>query len=322
LARLDIPRSEHVLLGLDRPDDAAVIRPPDGRPVTLTTDFFAAPLDDAYTVGRIAAINAASDVFAMGAKPIAALAMATIPPGPARQQEQYLYELLAGGLREFRAMGATLVGGHTIEGPQLTIGYTVVADQGSETALTKGRLRVGDLLVLTKPLGTGVLLAAHMRAMCRAAWMQPLLDCMLGSNQRAAEAAAELGVMAITDITGFGLAGHMLEMLRASDLAAELDLAQVPLLPGAAELIGQGVESTLAPGNRDIENEIHTTVPPSEAAYQALFDPQTSGGLLIGIAPTNAEKMLARLAEASDLPAAIIGRVLEHESGGPRIRVK
>ncbi len=321
LARLDIPASPHVLLGLDRPDDAAVIRPPDGRPVTLTTDFFAAPLDDAYTVGRIAAINAASDVFAMGGKPIAALAMATILPGSSRQQEQYLYELLAGGLKEFRAMGATLVGGHTIEGPQLTIGYTIVADQGSEAPLTKGRLRSGDLLLLTKPLGTGVLLAGHMRAMCRAAWMQPLVDCMLASNQRAAEAAAELGAVAITDITGFGLAGHLLEMLRASDLAAELDLAQVPLLPGAAELISEGVESTLAPGNRDVENEIQTTVPPTEAAYRALFDPQTSGGLLLGIAPALAEKMLARLAETSDLPAAIIGRVLEHAAGAPRIQV-
>jgi selenide,water dikinase len=290
--------------------------------VTLTTDFFAAPLDDAYTVGRIAALNAVSDVFAMGGKPIGALAMATIPPGSARRQEEYLYELLAGGLREFRAMGATLVGGHTIEGPQLTIGYTIVADQGSEAPLTKGRLKAGDVLVLTKPLGTGVLLAAHMRAMCRAAWMQPLVDCMLASNQRAAEAAVELGAVAMTDITGFGLAGHLLEMLRASGLAAELELARVPLLPGAAELLEQGIESTLAPGNRDVENEINATAPPTDAGYRALFDPQTSGGLLIGIAPANVEKMLARLAEASDLPAVIVGRVIEHESGTPRVQIR
>jgi selenide,water dikinase len=126
----------------------------------------------------------------------------------------------------------------------------------------------------------------------------------------------------MTDITGFGLAGHLLEMLRASGLAAEIELAQLPLLPGAAELLSEGVESTLAPGNRDVENEIHTAVSPTAPAYQALFDPQTSGGLLIGIAPANAEKMLARLAEASDLPAVIVGRVVPQESGAARMRVK
>ena len=131
LSRLDIPPNEHVVVGLDAPDDAAVIRMPEGRPMTVTVDFFTAPFDDPYLVGRIAALNSASDIFAMGAHPRAALALATIPVGRPRQQEQLLYELLAGSMEEFRRMQTTLVGGHTIEGPQLTIGFTVLADQGN-----------------------------------------------------------------------------------------------------------------------------------------------------------------------------------------------
>ena len=322
LRRLDIPSSEHVLLGLDQPDDAAIVQPVDGRPITVTADFFAAPLDDPYLSGRIAALNSASDVFALGAKPIAALALATLPLGRPRQQEQLLYEMLAGSLHEFRNMGATLVGGHTIEGAQITIGFTMLADQGPGEPRTKAHLRAGDVLVLTKPLGTGVLLAAHMQADCRADWMQTLLESMLLSNQPAASLVGEFDIAAVTDITGFGLAGHLLEMLDASDLACQLDLNRLPLLPGATQLIEQGIESTLAPANRAAETQIKVEEKRrSSAAYQVLFDPQTSGGLLLGVRKDDVAAVLQRLAEQSEIASAVIGEVVGTVVGQPRIQL-
>ncbi|MBW3600131.1 MAG: selenide, water dikinase SelD [Planctomycetes bacterium] len=340
LKRLEIPPSEHVLLGLDQPDDAAIVRSPGGRPMTVTTDFFAAPLDDPYLVGRIAALNAASDAFALGAQPLAALAMATVPPGDARRQEEVLFELLAGGLEEFRRMGATLVGGHTIEGPQLTIGYTILADSGERPPRAKANLRVGDQLILTKPLGTGVLLAAHMRAECRAPWMEMLLASMLHSNAPAASLLEEFDIAAVTDITGFGLAGHLREMLDATNrrsaadsseavspnacgFAAELYLNSIPLLPGAAELLSAGVESTLAPANRDAEAELVASIQQRRTPqYAALFDPQTSGGLLLAVPEKHVDSVLAQLEQQSSIPAAVVGGILPRTPTHPLMRAE
>ncbi|MBC7857078.1 MAG: selenide, water dikinase SelD [Pirellulaceae bacterium] len=321
LARLDIPRNEHVLLGLETPDDAALIQPPPGRAIAATVDFFQAPLDDPYLVGRMAALHAASDVLAKGARPIAALAMATIPTGRERKQEQLLYELLAGGLRELKALGATLAGGHTIEGPHITIGYTILAEQPAESVRAKGKLREGDLLILTKPLGVGVLLAAHMQARCKAQWYGPLVETMLQSNAPAAALFDEFDVAAATDITGFGLAGHLLEMLRSANLAAKLFWDNIQLLPGASELLAAGVESTLAPANRQVEGEVDDgpalcLLP----AYSVIFDPQTCGGLLVGVTESRATAFINRLKDLK-FSAAIIGRVEEHDPDFWRVRV-
>lgn len=321
LSRLDIPKHEHVELGLETPDDAAILRLPPGRAINATVDFFASPFDDPYTVGRIAVLHAASDCFATGAKPIAALASATILVGRPRQQEQLLFELLSGALRELRAMGATLVGGHTIEGPQTTIGFTMLAEQ-SESLRTKAKLRVGDCLVLTKPLGSGVLLAAHMQANCKAAWFELLIQNMLLSNQPAAALCDEFDVSGLTDVTGFGLAGHLLEMLRASGVAAEIQLAQIPLLAGANELLQSGLESTLAPANRDAETDIVVSEADRRSPiYAALFDPQTCGGLLLGISKSQVTEFTTRLAQLSGNSAIVIGQVTNLSGNEPRLRV-
>lgn len=322
LSRLDIPRRPEVLVGLDAPDDAALLCFAAGTPLAVTVDFFAAPLDDAYLVGRVAAQHAASDLFAVGARPVAALALATLPVGPEHRQEQLLEELLSGSLRELREMGATLVGGHTIEGPQLTIGFTMIADQGTSRPRTKNRMRPGEVLILTKPLGTGILLAAHMRARCQAAWMATLVETMLRSNQPAARLLDPHDIAAATDVTGFGLAGHLLEMLAASQLSASLDLDAIPLLPGVAELIETGIESTLAPANRaaeqriTVENAVRTS-----PAYAALFDPQTSGGLLLSVPASESTAVLTRLHAGGDPSAVAIGRVFPHDATGPRITI-
>jgi selenide,water dikinase len=321
LDRLDIPPSEHVLVGLDQPDDAAVIRPPGGRPVVATADFFSSFLDDPYLVGRVAALNSASDLFALGSKPVAALALATIPVGDPRKQEDLLFELLSGSLREFRAMGATLVGGHTIEGPSITLGFAMLGGSDESPPTLKSQLVTGDLLVLTKPLGTGILLAAHMQARLKAEWMDGLQSVLLTSNQRPAELAREMGVRGMTDVTGFGLAGHLLEMLSASGLSAELWLETLPLLPGTEELIRDGVESTLAPANRAALAEMDVPMELQRLpTYAALFDPQTSGGLLVAVAADRADDYVSRFAAAGLPPARVVGQV-GRGGRGPRLKL-
>ncbi len=322
LERLDVPASDRVLVGLDQPDDAAVLRQPDGRPVLLTTDFFASFVDDPYLVGRIAALNAASDIFALGGRPVAALAMATLPLGPPRQQEQLLFEMLAGSLQEFRNMNATLAGGHTIEGPRTMLGYTVVGDAPVGGASLKSGLRPGDVLVLTKPLGTGVLLAAQMQAQCRAAWYESLVESMLISNQLPEDVLQDHGIGAITDVTGFGLAGHLLEMLNASGVAAEISLAQIPLLPGTLELLGQGIASTLAPANRTVEAEMQAgTAIRNQTNYAALFDPQTSGGLLLGVPEQHVDNLIGRIEQQTSWSPVVIGRVMEKSPENQKLDV-
>lgn len=311
LERLPIPRDARTLRGLDHPDDAAVIDKNSAPVEILSVDFFEAFLDDPYLVGRIAAINALSDVWAMGAEPLGAMAMAGIPEGSESQQTELLYQLLAGGLRELTTSGATLWGGHTIELHGLTIGYSVAGKLDGREPFTKGNLRAGDRLILTKPLGTAMLLAAHRQCLCRARWMDALIKTMLCSNAAAAKIARDFDVGAVTDVTGFGLAGHLAEMLRASGVSARLSLEKIPLLEGFAELNSTGVRSSLDTANRDAVPELRWASDQlaTHPASDALFDPQTSGGLLIGIAADRAEALLAQLRKSCP-EAAIIGEVV------------
>ena len=322
LGRLDIPHHPQVELGLDCPDDAAIVRASQGSALTATVDFFVSPINDPYVFGRIAALHAASDLFAMGSRPIAALAMIALPPGPEQRVEDWLFEVLSGSLREFRKMGATLAGGHTIESQVFLAGFSMLGDRCGKKPRTKAGLRAGDQLILTKPLGTGILLAALQRAACRARWYSSLLQMMLTSNQRAAEWALEADVAAITDVTGFGLAGHLLEMLRASDCRAEIELASLPLLPGVRESLELKIESTLAPANRDIETEIG--IPESARSrpeYKVMFDPQTCGGLLFAVPETTVQEIVKQLSNLQPVSACRIGTVLPALPSGPRMQI-
>jgi selenide,water dikinase len=294
-------------------DDAAVLSIPAGAELTATTDFFAAPWDDPFTVGRIAALHSASDCFAMGSDPFAALANITLPLGKPRRQEACLLELMAGANNAFREMEVSLVGGHTIEGPLLAVGFTVLSHH-QESALLKSALQPGDQLIMTKPVGIGVLLAAHMQARCRGEWWLPCLAAMCASNGPAAKIARRHGASAMTDVTGFGLAGHLGEMLEGSGLSAVLESGQLPVLPGACDLVAEELESTLAPANRDWERIIKA----SESIratnnYALLFDPQTSGGLLIAVKEDQCESLLVALAE-TQTPGTRIGEVVAQKS--------
>jgi selenide,water dikinase len=186
----------------------------------------------------------------------------------------------------------------------------------------KSNLRSGDLLVLTKPLGSGILLAAHNRALLGAEWLDSLLAVLLASNQHASAIAHELAVRAITDVTGFGLAGHLLEMLRASGVGCNLRLDRLPLLPGVAELSAGGIESTLAPANRAAESDLDVAATAKTSpAYSAIFDPQTSGGLLLGVEPGRADSLVSRLRDEGYFASAIIGEVIAAEDNKPLLAI-
>jgi selenide, water dikinase len=312
LQRLNLPPDGRTSLGLETPDDAAVLDRKAAPVDVLSVDFFPAFLDDPYLVGRIAALNALSDLWAMGSDPLGAMAIVTLPEGTPTQQTEVLYQLLAGGLRELTAAGATLWGGHTTEGPELTVGYSVAGQLGERPPFTKASLRPGDQLILTKPLGTATLLAAYRQSLCPARWMEAMLAQMLWSNAVPARLAREFDLRAVTDVTGFGLAGHLFEMLDASRVSARLSLESVPLLAGFAELNAAGIRSSLDPANRAAEPRcrLERSEFKSRAEYHALFDPQTSGGLLLGVPSARAADFLKELRTRVTTPAVIVGEVL------------
>jgi selenide,water dikinase len=320
LRRLDIPEDSRVLLGCRAGEDAAVhrVRPelfgpePERLVEVQTVDYFKAFVDDPYLFGRIAALNAVSDLYAMNARPFSALAIATLPYARGPIQEAQLYELLSGAVESFRRLGVVLTGGHTTEGSELALGFAVTGFGEEGRLFQKCNLRPGDRLILTKPLGSGALLAAWMRGECRAAWFASLTAAMLLSNGPAAEVFREAGVTACTDVTGFGLAGHLLEMLDASHVSAVLSARDVPLFPGFAEVVTRGIVSTL---HRDNAKAACRVEGPT-AAPAWLFDPQTSGGLLGAVKGELVGLTLDRLHRAGFPDAAVIGEIEPVEEGG------
>ena len=307
LARLEVAPHEDVALGLG--DDAAVVRPPPGRVAVRTADQFRAFIDDPWLFGRIAANHALGDIYAMGAEPQTALALATLPHAPDDKLERDLEALLRGALEVLNDAGCALVGGHTAEGAELALGFALDG-HGREDRLTgKDGLEAGDRLVLAKPLGTGAILAAHMAGRCRGEWLGAALAAMQQSNREAGEAFRAHGAVAVTDVTGFGLAGHLGEMLRASGRAAVLWPDALPVLPGARDLIARGMRSTLHPANEAAAEAF------DPEACPVLFDPQTAGGLLAGVPGDRAADCLAALAAAGYAQAAVVGEVLAGPPG-------
>jgi len=318
LKRIDMPDDPRVLLGCRAGEDAAVhrFRPElfgdePGKMVEVqTVDFFKAFVDDPFLFGRIAALHSLSDLHAMNAKPFSALAIATLPHARGPVQEAQLYELLSGAIRTFREVGVVLTGGHTTEGNELALGFAVTGHAVEDRLFQKGKIQPGDVLVLTKPLGTGALLAAWMRGQCRARWFEKLIASMLLSNAGAGAIFASAGVTGCTDVTGFGLAGHMLEMLDAGRVSVRVDPARVPLAEGLTEVMASGILSTLQRDNAKVACRVLGTAPPW------LFDPQTSGGLLAAVKPALVDETIGRLREAGYVHSAAIGEVLSMEADG------
>ena len=305
------PRSD-VIVGLDAPDDAALVDVGGERLSLQTVDYFRAIVDDPYMFGKIAANHSLGDVYAMGGEPQTALAIATVPYGLEAKVEADLSTMMAGANEVLRAAGCALVGGHTSEGAELALGFAVNGLVPATAALRKGGLRSGDALVLTKPIGTGTLLAAHMRGKAKARWVMAAIAHMVHSNRMAADILRRHGVHAATDVTGFGLIGHLVEMVRASEVDVTLAIGRVPLLDGARETVARGIFSSLQPQNVRLRRAIRDLdVAARHPLYPLLFDPQTAGGLLAAIPLEEAAHCVAALRAEGYPEAEIIGFVSE-----------
>ena len=308
--RLPAQHRDDVLIGLDSPDDAAAFEVPPGKLMVQSVDYFRAFIDDPYTFGRIAANHALGDIFAMGAEAQSALAIATVPYGRETIVEQTLSEVMSGALDTLTPTGAVLAGGHSSEGEELAFGLTVNGLIARDALLRKGGMQPGDTLILTKPIGTGTLFAADMRGKAKGRWVDGAIQSMLVSNQDAASCLHRQGATACTDVTGFGLLGHLLEMTRASDADVQLELNAVPLIDGAEQTVAAGILSSLQPQNVRLRRAVRDPESLSDhARYPVLFDPQTSGGLLASVPAGAALACLEELHELGYSHAAIIGRV-------------
>ena len=302
---------DDVLIGLADPDDAAVVETPPGKVMVHTVDSFRAMIDDPYLFGRIAANHSLGDIFAMGGEPQTALAIATLPYGIESQVEDTLSQMMAGATEVLREAGTALVGGHTSEGAELALGFAVSGLIDREKILRKGGMRPGDRLLVTKPLGTGALFAANMRHKARGAWITAALDSMQLSNHAGARCLHRRSSSACTDVTGFGLLGHLIEMIRASEVEVELELGAIPILPGALDTVAAGITSSLQPQNLRLRRAVrdHDRVA-DDPRWPLLFDPQTAGGLLASVAESEAEACVRELRSLGYPHTALIGRVI------------
>jgi selenide,water dikinase len=310
LSGIEAGTAPGMIAGLDAPDDAAVIDMGGEQLSLQTVDYFRAMIDDPYLFGRIAANHALSDIYAMGGTPKTALAIATLPYGIEAKLEADLAALMAGANEALRAADCILAGGHTSEGAELALGFAVTGTVPHAAILRKGGARPGDRLVLSKPLGTGTLLAADMRGKAKARWTMAAIGSMLQSNAEAARIFRRHGAHAATDVTGFGLLGHLGEMLQASQCHARLDLAALPHLDGVRETLAAGIFSSLQAENLRLRRIL---APVNGAAshplFPLLFDPQTAGGLLGALPAEHAKDCVDALRESGYDEAAVIGEV-------------
>lgn len=308
--RQDFPEvaSEAVLIGLDAPDDAAVVTVPPGQVMVQTVDYFTALVDDPFIFAQICLKHCLGDLYAMGAQPHTVLALVQVPYATPAKQAEMLYQILAGTYKGLLTANAPLVGGHTTVGPQLALGFACNGVASPNDLLRKGGMQPGDALILTQPLGAGTLFAADMQSKAKGRWIEEAIAHMLTPNQAAAEIFRTHGATACTDITGFGLAGHLLEMVRASGVVATLALESLPVLAGATDTLAAGLLSTLHPQNL----QVAAFMDPAGAdhlLYPLLFDPQTAGGLLAAVPASAAQGCLEALHSRGYSAAVQIGEV-------------
>ncbi len=311
IKRLPIMGGADIMIGLGDPDDAAVLQVPAGQLLVQTVDYFRSLIDDPYIFGQVASNHCLSDIFAMGANPQSALAIVTIPYGTDEKIEETLYQLMSGANKILQDCQSPLIGGHTTEGAELAFGLSCNGLVHPDQLLRKSGMKPGQVLILTKAIGTGTLFAADMRYQAKGRWIEQALESMLLSNQTAAQVLLESGATACTDITGFGLFGHLFEMVKASQVGVELDLDTIPILPGAIETVQAGITSSLHPQNLRLAIYINNATQASDLAkYQLLFDPQTSGGLLAAIPAENVDECIKKLKTFGHKQSSLIGRVI------------
>jgi selenide, water dikinase len=315
-----LPRQQdpNVLVGLDTADDAGVYKLSAEFALVQTIDFFTPIVDDPYTFGQIAAVNALSDVYAMGGRPISSLAMVCFPE---RQDLEILGQILAGGLSKMIEAGCTVIGGHSIRDEEIKFGYAVTGSVHPDRILANGGARAGNALILTKALGTGVISTAIKQGKAEPAWIEAATQSMTTLNKVAAEVAAELGGDAhgATDITGFGLVGHAREIALASNVSLRINSAKVPWLAGAVESVRAGCVPAGLKANREFaECAVEFGPGVDEVTRTLLFDPQTAGGLLLSVSANASDRFLREFRERGG-NAVLIGEVLPRTE--PLIRI-
>ena len=304
---------DDVVIGLKDPDDAAVVRVPPDKAMVHSVDFFRSFIDDPYIFGKVAANHALGDIWAMGAQAQSATAIATVPSGLESKVEDVLFQMMTGALEVLNEANCALVGGHTGEGKELALGFAVngLIDDDPARILRKSGMKPGDILILTKPIGTGTLFAAHARLAAKGRWIDAALLSMVVSNRLGAQCLFEHGATACTDLTGFGLLGHLVEMTRPSAVDAELNLSSLPLLDGAEECVAAGIVSSLQGANvrlrRALRNQEAMIKHPR---YPLIFDPQTAGGLLASVPADRADACIAALRALGYDKTVAIGRIL------------
>lgn len=303
-----------LIVGLDAPDDSAVYALDAERGIVSTLDFFPPVVDDPYAFGAIAAANALSDVYAMGGEPLMAINLVAFPDG---LDHALLSEILRGGAEKVREAGAVIAGGHTVTDKEPKYGLAVTGLVHPGRILTKGGARPGDRLLLTKPLGTGVITTALKNDQAQEQDVAAAVASMTRLNRDAARAAQAAGVHAMTDITGYGLLGHAYEMAAASSVTLVIENGMLPWLPG----VFYYAEQDCFPGGMHRNRAYYSTfveqqVTLAEPQEYLLYDPQTSGGLLIAVPEAQAEALCARIRAEGDAQAALIGFV---QAGTPRL---
>ena len=302
-----------MIVGFDTADDAGVYRLRDDLALVQTLDFFTPIVDDPYDYGRIAALNSINDVWAMAGTPITALAITCFPKKGV--DPAILGGIMRGGLETLNKYGVTLIGGHSVDNEQIMFGYSVTGVIDPKKVATNSGARPGDVIILTKPIGTGVISTGIKKARASEAVVAGSVETMLTAGKYAAEVMREFDVKGATDVTGFALLGHAWEMACASKVTIEINASAVPLLEGALQLASQGMLTSGDKTNREYvgaDVEIEASV--DKTLVKLLFDPQTAGGMLIAIPENNAESLLATL-QRSYPAAQIIARV---HSPGPR----
>jgi len=319
LCQLPQVTDQNLLVGFDSFADAAVYRLSDELALVQTLDFFTPVVDDPYLFGQIAAANALSDVYAAGARPLTALNIVCFPSRTLGTE--VLREILRGGADKVLEAGALIVGGHSVEDPEPKYGLSVAGIVHPDRLVTNSAARPGDLLVLTKLIGTGLLLMANKADLAAPEEVEAAVNSMKELNRSAAEAMLAAGVQAATDITGFGLLGHARELALSSKVGLEISFAKVPVLRGALQAAAMGLVPAGTYANRDyvlpglvLENEKAA----GEQVLDVLCDPQTSGGLLMAVPPEKVQILLAELAHRKTT-AAVIGRVLPGPAGQIRL---
>ncbi len=309
----------NLIVGFDTGDDAGVYRLTDDVALVQTVDYITPVVDDPYLYGQVAAANSLSDVYAMGGRPLTAMNLCNFPGRGIEKSD--LRRILEGGYSKIREAGATLVGGHTVRDDELKYGLSVTGIIDPKRVLTNTAARPGDALVLTKPIGTGVIITGFRRGVASEETLRKAVDWMATLNKEACEAMLEFDPHACTDITGFGFSGHAVGIARGSNVRLRVRFEEIPKYEESLDLIGQGVATSVTASNLQVvKGLLSFSGTFTEEETWLIVDPQTSGGLLVSLPPDDAKKLVERLRKAGNAAAAVIGEVVEAD-GKPGLEI-